>query len=296
MKATVIVSTRNRKEHLVNAIRSAIIQTASPEVIVIDDGSTDGTSELLKSEFPEVILIHYNCSKGYIARRNEGATLATGDIIFSIDDDSEFSSPNIVEHILCEFSDFHIGAVAIPFIEPHKTDTLLQKAPDQQGIWVSDRFIGTAHAVRRDLFLKLGGYRENLIHQGEEGDFCIRMLDQGFYVRLGYSDPIIHHESPKRNYERMDYYGCRNSILFFWQNAPLRLLPLYILGTIWNCLKWTLLPYRLLTRIKGLIAGLLGCFIAPRKPVSIKTFYLWRILAKNSFEMSKIQGKFRESF
>jgi hypothetical protein len=43
----------------------------------------------------------------------------------------------------------------------------------------------------------------------------------GFFVRLGNSDPIIHNESPKRDFSRMDFYGRRNDVLFHWQNTPM---------------------------------------------------------------------------
>lgn len=280
LKATIVITSKNRKEDLRGAIRSAIRQTVLSEIIVIDDGSTDETSEMVAKEFSSVQLHSYRESKGYIVRRNEGASLSTGDVIFSIDDDAEFSTAHVVEQTLKGFSESKIGAIAIPYIEPRKANELLQKAPDTNKIWVTDRFIGTAHAVRRDIFLKLGGYRENLIHQGEEGDFCIRMLDRGFHVKLGSADPIIHHESPKRSYERMDYYGCRNSILFLWQNAPLRQLPIYMLGTTFNCLKWTLNPRRLWTRINGLLAGYYNCFNESRAPVSQETYRAWRKLGK----------------
>jgi hypothetical protein len=56
----------------------------------------------------------------------------------------------------------------------------------------------------------------------------------GFFVRLGNSDPIIHNESPKRVYSRMDFYGRRNDVLFHWQNTPmpdlLWQLPMTIAG------------------------------------------------------------------
>jgi hypothetical protein len=97
-------------------------------------------------------------------------------VVFSLDDDAVFSSPFVLEQTLRDFSHPRIGAVAIPYIEPHKANREMQRAPTREDVWITASYIGTAHAVRRDVFLALGGYREHLVHQGEEGDFCIRML------------------------------------------------------------------------------------------------------------------------
>ena len=206
-RATVVIATKNRCDDLRRAISSAIAQTAKPEVIVVDDGSTDGTAEMVRAEFPGVRLECSNVSRGCIVQRNRGAFLASGEIIFSLDDDAQFSTVSVVEQTLKDFDDPRIGAVAVPYVEPKKTSRLMQSAPDAFGTWITNTFIGTAHALRRDLFLSLSGYREPLFHQGEEGDFTIRLLDAGYVVRLGRSDAIIHWESPIRDFQRMDFYG-----------------------------------------------------------------------------------------
>jgi glycosyltransferase involved in cell wall biosynthesis len=181
--ATVAIVTKNRKSELPTAIRSALAQTAAPEVLVIDDGSSDGSAEMVEREFPGVRLIRRQESKGLIVRRNEAAHAAQAPIVFSIDDDAEFLSANTVEQTLAEFNDPRIGAVAIPYIEPNKGNRLEQRAPDAHGPWITDCFKGTAHALRRDIFLELDGYRDRLVHQGEERDYCIRMLSAGLVVR-----------------------------------------------------------------------------------------------------------------
>lgn len=280
-RASIVITTKNRRNELRGALGSAIAQTAKPEVIVIDDGSTDGTSEMVKAEFPMAHLERSPESLGYIVQRNRAARLATGAILFSLDDDAEFSTPHVIEQTLKDFDDPRIGAVAVPYIEPKKADRLMQSAPDAMGTWITDTFIGTAHALRRDLFLALHGYREPLFHQGEEGDFAIRLLNAGYVVRLGRSDSIIHWESPKRDSRRMDRYGPRNAILFQWQNVPSSSLLLGFVATTLNCLRWSLSPARFWVRLQGVRAGYQACRHLPRHPIPSKTYHLWRQLRKN---------------
>ena len=143
------------------------------------------------------------------------------------------------------------------------------RAPSRDGIWVTDAYVGTAHAMRRDIFLQLGGYRESLFHQGEESDFCIRMLDAGYVVRAGNADVVCHYESPRRDFRRMDIYGRRNDILFAWHNVPARLLPLHLAGTTFNGLRWGLGTKRLANMIRGLLRGYLASarYATCRRPV-----------------------------
>jgi glycosyltransferase involved in cell wall biosynthesis len=299
---------------------------------------------------PQLRLIRHKVSAGYIVRRNEGARVAKGDVVFSLDDDAVFSSPFVLEQTLRDFSHPRIGAVAIPYIEPHKANKEMQRAPTREDVWITASYIGTAHAVRRDVFLALRGYREHLVHQGEEGDFCLRMLAAdaaqvmtdsggreterdlfnhgghrehgglvcseaglrpdsravasesdslasgladlpisesltrsasipassspatshsplatplksavpGFFVRLGNSDPIIHNESPKRDYSRMDFYGRRNDVLFHWQNTPMPDLLWQLPKTIAGGLVCAATVGRWRKMLEGIGAGFLA--------------------------------------
>jgi len=276
LSASLVITTKNRKEELRAALLSALKQSVPLEIIVIDDGSTDGTAPMIAAEFPRVRLIRREESRGLIVRRNEGAHLATGEIIFSIDDDAVFSTPRVVEQTLGDFNDPRIGAVAIPYLEPNKENRVLQKAPNNDGIWIASHYIGTAHALRRELFLRLGGYREYLIHQGEESDYSIRMLNAGYYVRLGNSDPIFHYESPKRDFQRMDYYGARNSILFVWNNIPLPYLTTHLAVTTVKGLIWTFEPKRLKIRARALWDAWKLIPQMSREPVRVTTYRQFR--------------------
>jgi glycosyltransferase involved in cell wall biosynthesis len=280
MRTSVVITTKNRCEELRAAVSSALRQSVPCEVLVVDDGSTDETAEMIQTEFPAVRFERSAQSLGYIVQRNRAALLASGAILFSLDDDAEFSTQYVVEEALKDFDDPRIGAVAIPYIEPRKGNKLRQAAPEPCGKWITDTFVGTAHAVRRDVFLRLGGYRDHLVHQGEESDYCIRMLDAGYVVRLGRSDPIKHWESPKRDVQRMDFYGVRNAILFVWQNVPWSALPVHLAATTFNCLRWSFEPPRLWVRLKGVLVGYRDGAKYRRGPVSRSGYQLYRELRK----------------
>jgi GT2 family glycosyltransferase len=276
------VTTRNRRDDLHKCLQSVAIQSAAPEVIVVDDASDDGTVAMIESEFPEVILLRHADMRGYIVGRNEAARRATGAVIVSLDDDAAFSSPDIVRDTLACFTDSRIGAVAIPYIDVHRAPVVKQLAPDSVQVYLTNTFIGTAHAVRRDVFARLGGYRESLFHQGEESDFCMRMLAAGYVVRLGSGEPIHHFESPRRDFRRMDHFGPRNALLFIHQHVPMPAALARLTATMGALLTLTIHPGRLLTRIGGIAAGFGATLSHPRRPVDLRVYQLWRRLQKAS--------------
>jgi glycosyltransferase involved in cell wall biosynthesis len=293
-KATILITSKNRKDELRVAVTSALAQSGKPEVLVIDDGSTDGTSDLIRAEFPQVNLHRFEKSDGLIVQRNRGAELAAGEFVFSMDDDAIFSSPDVVAQTLADFDQPRIGAVAIPFINVKQDNRIRQAAPDKSGIYIAASYIGTAHALRRDLFLKLGGYRGCMVHQGEEADYCIRMLEDGYVVRLGRADPIHHFESPRRDFRRMDLYGRRNDVLFAFWNVPLSRMPLHVLMTSFNGLKFGVTCGRPLRHAQGVMRGWGAMFTHRkiRKPVSLQTYELYRRLKKSgSVPLAQIENQ-----
>jgi GT2 family glycosyltransferase len=224
--ATIVIVTHNRRDEALRAVASAVAQTAAVEVLVLDDGSSDGTTEAILRKYPEARVERFEEPAEITSRRNLAGELARAPILVVIDDDAELTSPTIVEHTLREFNHKRVGAVAIPYVDVPVSDDVLQLAPDGDVIWVTNQFRATAYAIRRDVFLAVGGYRALLVHQAEEPDLCIRLLRAGYVVRLGRSEPITHHGSPRRNLERVWFLGTRNDVLFTWYYVPRRyLLP-----------------------------------------------------------------------
>lgn len=280
--ATIVISTKDRKEELADAIQSSLAQDAAVEVLVIDDGSTDGTSTMVRERFPGVRLERVETSQGYIVQRNRGARMAKSPIVISIDDDAVFPSPRTVGQTVAEFEEPRVGAVAIPYIDIKKSQTVQQRAPDAEGIYVGQVFRGTAYAIRRDVFLAVGGYRESLNYQREEWDYGVRMLDRGYVVRHGNADPIHHLESPRRSTERIMSFTARNNALFAWQNVPWPQVPLHAAGTARSNLRLGARRKMLGTAAVGLLwgnlLGMTGRF--DRRPVTRSTYRLFRRLQR----------------
>ena len=168
--ATIVIVTKNRKKESRDAVRSALEEEGRIEAFVIDDGSTDGTAEMIREEFPNVRLDGVDKSRGYIVQTNCAAELVSSPILFSIDDDAAFSSPLTVQQTLEEFDHPRVGAVSIPSIDVNQPgQPYFRHPPTDDAIWAVSAYRGTAHAIRVDLFSSLGGYKVSFIHQGEEG-------------------------------------------------------------------------------------------------------------------------------
>jgi len=220
-EVTVLITTRNRRDELRRAVASALEQSCAAEVIVVDDASTDGSPDLVEREFPQVALHRSPAARGLIVQRNRGVGLASAPIVVIIDDDAVLASKQTLDQTLRDFDDPRIGAVAIPHVDVTVRSTPRVNAPAGDGIFLTSEFTGTATAVRREVFRAVGGFRESFFHQGEERDFCLRMLEAGWVVRAGRADPIHHYLSPARDLRRMDLYGRRNAVLCAWYNEPL---------------------------------------------------------------------------
>jgi glycosyltransferase involved in cell wall biosynthesis len=167
---SVVIVTHNRRHLVARAIVSALTQEGgAPEVIVVDDASTDGTSRYVTTAFPDVRFHRRDTAQGPSVCRNCGMRMARGRWVIVLDDDDELR-PDAIQTIGARLAAF-ADAGRYPVLKFRRTDgTLivpfqLSRVPD-----LSDR---TRHGDfasvwNRELGLALGlAYPEHFL--GAEG-------------------------------------------------------------------------------------------------------------------------------
>lgn len=193
---SVVIPLYNKAPHVERAVRSALEQTLAPyEVIVVDDGSTDGGLELVRAmnDARMTLLTRSPPGPGGYAARNLGIERATGEWIAFLDADDLWYPEHLAnlqeairscsEPVGCAFSRFmvrgegkdHVFPVAEAILKPGKANGLATVVrawlqARQCPIWTG------AVAFRRDLLIQAGLFPAGRARRGGDKDLWLRCL------------------------------------------------------------------------------------------------------------------------
>ena len=118
MRVSVIIPAYNATRTIRTTLDSLAGQAG--EIIVVDDGSTDGTAELVAGEYPEVVLLRQE-NRGVSAARNSGMAVATGDYIAFVDSD-DFVAPDMFEKMVGKMERTNAEvAISNPYLFDHNS-------------------------------------------------------------------------------------------------------------------------------------------------------------------------------
>ena len=176
-KVSIVIPCYNQAHWLSDAIESALAQTYKDiEVIVVNDGSKDNTSEVAK-RYPNVKLIEQP-NKGLSGARNSGIKKAAGGWILTLDADDKIH-PDFVKKT--------IGLNDI-------VTTTLETFGDEKRIWKSNlihptyndlvekNHLNCCSLFKKDVWTSVGGYDEQMRDGYEDWDFWIRATKNGFNI------------------------------------------------------------------------------------------------------------------
>jgi glycosyltransferase involved in cell wall biosynthesis len=180
---SIIIPTYNRADLVGEAIESALCQTyPAREVIVVDDGSTDGTPEVL-ARYGDAIRWVRTTNRGCAAARNTGVGLALGDYLAFVDSDDVAPPDKLATQVPVLEAHPEIGFVYGPseaFGPELPTDQVHQPVrPDPsgsvaEGLFLSTRIGFDSVLLRREAVERAGGFDETLRHN-EDTDLLLRI-------------------------------------------------------------------------------------------------------------------------
>lgn len=215
-RVTVVVMTRDRWPDL----QKSLPRHEAP-VILVDNGSSDGTPALVREHFPQVDVVELGQNHGSIAR-NIGVERAGTPYVAFADDDSWWAAGALAEAAAVLDAHPRMAVLAARMLVgpeerldpicPLMAASPLGKDEDLPGPSVLG-FLACGAVVRRDAYLAAGGFDDVIFFMGEEERLALDLETLGW--GLAYVDHVVahHHPSPARDSVKRRARAARNRLL-----------------------------------------------------------------------------------
>lgn len=227
-EASIIIPTYNRKESLHESLVSLAKQGCPVnkfEVIIVDDGSTDGTEKIKNESFP--FALHYirQTNQGSAIARNTGAEHAKGNILIFLDDDM-LVEPDYVSGLIEEHKAYpRIVSMGkeLPYIPPNPTpfaQLIAQGGPPANSVGVTGAFVDFTACVTNNLSVERDGFFEIGMMQDVAGDGPTWWGDVDFGYRAAQLGYRFRRSSKAKCYHR-DYsiHSLKSTSIRYYNSA-----------------------------------------------------------------------------
>ena len=223
---SVIIPLYNKEREIAGTLRSVLAQKHLPdEIIVVDDGSTDGSAQIVERLTAESALIRLirQQNAGECAARNCAIAAARGEIIALLDADDEWE-PDFLGEILSLYRDFpDCGLYCTGFQVISHEGSFPAKAPTKRGI-VENFFRDSAHcyiaipsasAIPKRVFEQVGGFPEGMKMAG----------DLYMWIKIGRKFPVAFSPKPLCRYSKVA--SNRSAAIYTPEQTPYSFETLY---------------------------------------------------------------------
>lgn len=239
---SILIATKNRKDDLAVTLNKInyLLETDDVECVIIDDGSTDGTFEKVKADFPGVKIYRNEISKGYLYCRNKMLNETKAEFAISLDDDAHFVTENPLQLIQNHFvENKNCGLIALRIFwgleEPVQINST-EKAQRVKG------FVGCGHVWRISAWKDTPDYPEWFEFYGEEDFSSMQLFKKNWEVHYFPAVLVNHRVSIKSRKKNADYSirlqrSLRSGWFLYFLFLPVKLIPKKMAYSIWMQLK-----------------------------------------------------------
>lgn len=242
-KFSILITTKNRLDDLkitLQNIAPLIDNDSEVECMVCDDGSTDGTTAYISSNYPQIHLISNKLSKGYLYNRNYMLNNTSALYAISLDDDAHFLSAKNLD-VIEEYFDKKSSCGLIAFrvfwgLEQPESLVTGDKAHQVNG------FIGCGHVWRMEAWKSIPNYPEWFQFYGEEQFASYQLFKENWEIH--YVPEILVHHRVNMNLRKFstDYFerqrrSLRSGWYLFFMCYPKRIMFIKFFSSLWSQIK-----------------------------------------------------------
>lgn len=207
---SVIIITYGRYSDLIRCIPSILKQDSeSLEIVLVDNNENKKVSEYIAGRLNKIDdrrIRYFKTPKnlGVTGGRNFGISKANGDILVFIDDDAFFENTDACQMVHREFSrNDNLGILSFKIINYYSKKIERAEFPHRDKKLNTDKqfettyFIGAGHAIKREVFEKVGGYADDFFYGMEELDLSFKTMDRDYQI-FYFPDVVVWHKQSQR--------------------------------------------------------------------------------------------------
>lgn len=242
------------------------------EIIIVDDGSGDGSIRLISSKYPQIKLIKHKVNRGFSASVNTGVRAAKGELICLLNSDVQ-AEDDFLESVFSHFLDPKVFAVSLNetgdfgWAKGVFTDGFIGHSGGPKSLTPHDTFwvSGGSGVFKRSIWMNLGGMDEKLLSPfyWEDVDLCYRALKRGYKLIWEPDAKVIHkHETTISRFSKtyVERILERNQLIFIWKNlTSANLFRKHLIGLLKRLIK-----HPGYIRIMLMVLGKIGILIKAR--------------------------------